>query len=187
MNKMPISSVRGRVRSWIEANSHRLGDNVLEVGSRRSNPGAWWCDNRDLARGQWLGVDMQAGAGVDAVHHAEDLYRIYPEQFTGVLCSEVLEHVRRPWKALGSLHNTLKPGGWIVITTLTAFPIHGFPDDYWRFTENGLALLLQDAGFREITTASAGSVPFVLNDHGEPGHVRKECPMHVFAVAQRGA
>ena len=100
MNRLPASSVRGRIRAYIERHAHLLGDDVLEVGSRMTNPGAWWIVNRDLAQGKWLGIDMQAGDGVDLVADIHKLPADFDGRFTGVLCSEVLEHVARPWVAL---------------------------------------------------------------------------------------
>lgn len=184
MPRAPLSSVRGRVRQWIERNAALLGDDVLEVGARQHRPGCWWLNNRDLAKGQWLGVDMQPGLGVDQV---VDMHRPPAEwhgRFSAVLCSEVLEHVARPWVALPAMRQVIRPGGHIVITTLTCFPVHGYPDDFYRYTESGLRLLLEDAGFTDVCTAGAGAVNFVLNDHGEAGQARRTCPMHVFAVAQ---
>lgn len=182
--KAPPSSVRGRIRAWIEAHADKLGDDVLEVGSRMHDPDCWWVNNRDLACGQWTGIDMQSGHGVDLVCDIGTLPPEWAGRFSAALCSEVLEHVERPWVALPQLRHVLRPGGWIVITTLTSFPIHAFPNDYWRFTESGLRLLLEDAGFRNIETANAFPVAYVLNDHGERGSVQMSCPMHVFGVAQ---
>jgi hypothetical protein len=61
LRKLPPDTVRGRVRGWIERHADKLGDDVLEVGSRLHIPGAWWCVNRDLARGAWLGIFPAAG------------------------------------------------------------------------------------------------------------------------------
>jgi SAM-dependent methyltransferase len=180
---LPLDSVRGRVRGWIERHADRLGDDVLELGARMHDPRAWWVTARDLARGQWLCTDLQPGPNVDQVADAHALPAEWSDRFSGIVCSEVLEHVERPWRALPELHRVLRPGGWLVVTTLTAFPIHGYPADYWRFTEQGLHVLLEDAGFGFLQIASAGQVEFALNDHGEPGTTRLRCPMHVFAVA----
>ena len=131
--------------------------------------------------GRWLGVDMQPGDGVDEV--LDVCGGIVPDQhklaFTGIVCSEVLEHVKDPLLALANINQMLEPGGYLLVTTLTAFPIHGFPDDYWRFTPSGLGLLLDRAGFPTVEVSGAGGVDFRLNDHGEPGITRKTCPMHV--------
>ena len=181
--QMPAGSVRGAIRRWITQHAEKLGDNVLEVGSLQHVPGAWWVENRDLARGRWTGMDMQLGPGVDVVADVHDLPDEWAGAYSGLLCSEVLEHVARPWVALPQMRAVVQPGGWAIFTTLTTFPVHGFPNDYWRFTETGLGLLLEDAGFKNITLGSAGSVPFTLDDHGS-GSVRRVAPMHVFAVAQ---
>ena len=184
MMRLPTDSVRGRIREWIEGHAALLGDDVLEIGTRRHAASAWWCENRDLAQGEWTGIDMQAGTGVDRVADIHALPQEWGGRFSGVVCSEVLEHVRRPWVALPEVRRVMQPGGWLIVTTLTAFPIHGFPDDYWRFTGSGLWGLLTDAGFSEIATAAAGGVDFHLNDHGESGFVHRRCPVHVFAVAR---
>ena len=181
--KLPKDTVRGRIRAWIETHAGKLGDDVLEVGSRQHIPGAWWCVNRDLAAGQWLGIDMQAGHGVDRVADIHDLPAEWQGRFSGVLCSEVLEHVSRPWVALPKVREVIRPGGWIIVTTMQCFPLHGFPDDYYRYSESGLRLLLEDAGFVDVTTASAGEVVFKLDDHGN-GIATRKTPMHVFAVAR---
>lgn len=182
--KMPLTSVRGRIRHWIERHAGKLGDDVLEVGSRMSRPGCWWIVNRDLARGKWLGIDMQPGHGVDQVHDMHHLPHDWTSRFSGVLCSEVLEHVRQPWRALTELRRVTRPGGYIIVTTLFAFPEHGFPDDYFRYSRSGLASLLSDAGYTDIETDYAGEIKLVLDDHGEGAIHHRKIPMHVFAVAR---
>jgi hypothetical protein len=181
---LPPNSVRGRIREYIERHADKLGEDVLEVGSRMTIPNAWWIINRDLAQGKWLGIDMQEGPGVDQVVDIHSPPAEWSGRFSGVLCSEVLEHVARPWLALPKLREIMQPGGWMVVTTLTSFPIHGFPDDYYRYTPSGLKLLLEDAGFKNVTTENAGHIEIKLNDHGEAGFCTRQLPMHVFGVAQ---
>lgn len=185
MQGLRADTVRGRIRAWIEAHADKLGDDVLEIGSRMHVPHAWWVNNRDLARGKWTGMDMQPGHNVDVVASMDSMPADWAGRFSGVLCSEVLEHVSRPWVSLPMVHDVLRPGGWIVITTLFSFPVHAFPSDFYRYTREGLHLLLADAGFDSIATAYAGQVQYHLNDHGERGHVVRDAPMHVFAVGQR--
>mgnify|MGYP002787211188 CR=1 FL=1 len=184
MKRLPPESVRGRIRGYIERHAGKLGDDVLEVGSRMVVPNAWWIVNRDLAQGKWTGIDMIDGDGVDQVADIHALPEDWARRFSGVLCSEVLEHVERPWVALPKLREVTRPGGWIVVTTLTSFPIHGFPDDYWRFTPSGLRLLLEDAGFEDVETDNAGGIRIELDDHGG-GMCKRTLPLHVFGVGRR--
>lgn len=181
---LPSDSVRGRVRGFIEKNAPRLGYNVIEVGSRQpDNSDPTWADNRRLVSPEtkWTGVDMQAGPGVDRVADAEAL-PYERSVFTGGVCSEVLEHVIDPVQVLRELARVLETGGLAIVTTLTCFPIHGYPDDYWRFTPSGLRMIMEKAGFTAVQVETAGNVTLALNDHGEPGYVYKELPIHVFAT-----
>ena len=182
--RIPLETVRGRIRAYIERHAQGLGDDVLEVGSRMTSPGAWWINNRDLAKGKWTGIDMQPGANVDLVASMDSLPSDWSRRFTGVLCSEVLEHVDRPWKHLPKLHEVMQPGALLIVTTLFAFPEHGFPDDFYRYSRSGLKLLLEDAGFKDVETEYAGDVPIMLDDHGEGPINPRKVPMHVFAVAR---
>lgn len=177
-------TVRGRIRRWLATHcAQHLGDDVLEVGSRRHFAGAWWTDNRDLVSGAYLGLDIQEGEGVDVVGNVEKLPRAWTGRFSGIICSEVLEHVQRPWKAIDEMARCLRPGGALAITTLFAFPEHGFPNDYWRFTRTTLDMLLEGAGLERITTAYDGVIVTTINDHGEPRDSTVKLPMHVFAIA----
>jgi hypothetical protein len=40
------------------------------------------------------------------------------------------------------MHRVLRPGGVCAVTSVMWFPIHAYPHDYWRFTPEGLLLLL---------------------------------------------
>lgn len=183
--RLPDNCVRGRIRRYIERHADKLGDDVLEIGSRMTNENTWWIVNRDLAKGNWIGCDMQEGHGVDVVADIHNPPNDWQGRFSGILCSEVMEHVARPWSALPKLLDMLQPGGYIVITTLFSFPEHGFPDDYYRYSRSGLNLLLSDAGFVDIETEYAGEIELKLNDHGEAGFCTRKLPMHVFAVARK--
>lgn len=66
-----------------------------------------------------------------------------------VLSDQVLEHVEgNPQQAIDECHRLLKPGGVAVHTTCFINPIHGSPNDFWRFTPAALALLHR--GWSEI-------------------------------------
>lgn len=65
------------------------------------------------------------------------------EHFDAVVSDQVLEHVEgRPDAAVRESLRVVKPGGLILHTTCFINPIHGRPHDYWRFTPEGLAVLV---------------------------------------------
>lgn len=64
--------------------------------------------------------------------------------FSYVVCTEVLEHVRRPFEAVDEIERILKPAGLVFVTTPFNFRIHGPLPDCWRFTEYGLRELFSN-------------------------------------------
>lgn len=64
--------------------------------------------------------------------------------FDYVIADQVLEHVRKPWIAVEEVRRVLKPGGLSVVTSVLMFPVHGVPEDYWRFTPDGLKVLFEN-------------------------------------------
>jgi SAM-dependent methyltransferase len=67
-----------------------------------------------------------------------------------VLCTQVLEHVRHPGAVLRECLRLLKPGGRLVVTTHGLFEEHGCPADFRRWTADGLAAEMQDAGAQNV-------------------------------------
>jgi hypothetical protein len=60
------------------------------------------------------------------------------------------------WRGHGSAKEiaaALKPGGKVYVQTPFAFEIHGYPQDFFRFTREALHLLFEDAGLHEIETS----------------------------------
>jgi SAM-dependent methyltransferase len=110
---------------------------------------------RDFFPGQrFVGCDMRTGPGVDQIQdlHSLDL----PDESVGTaLLFDTIEHVREPWRAMAELHRCLQPGGLLILTSVWYFPIHAYPDDYWRFTASAFRSLLGDA-FHPIAVDMCG-------------------------------
>lgn len=185
--KLPHDSVRGRIRAWLEKHADKLGDDVLEVGGRIHDPAAWYLSNRYLATGHWTVVDMQAGDNVDLVAdvcNAAHVYALGAKPFTGIVCSEVLEHVARPWIAAKHMFELLQPGGWIIITVPFGFHIHAYPSDYYRYTAEGLRVILTDAGFGSYEYEYGGSNVLEIKNDDSPSF-QKRIEMQLFAIARK--
>lgn len=91
----------------------------------------------------YLATDMVAGPNVDMVvnNHELDL-KFRDQQFDTILCCETLEHDLDPIDTVWQLRALLKPGGHLIITAPTiGFPLHRYPVDVWRFTEDTYRLV----------------------------------------------
>jgi SAM-dependent methyltransferase len=95
------------------------------------------------------GHDIEPGPLVKYVSPAEAL-EISDGVYDLVLCTQVLEHVRYPAKALEEFGRILAPGGYVFLTTHGVYPFHPHPVDYWRWTQQGLEAIFEDAPALEL-------------------------------------
>lgn len=78
-----------------------------------------------------------------------------------VLSTQVLEHVEDPALYLSECARVLRPGGSLVLTTHGIMHLHRDPQDYWRWTCDGLDKVVTDAGLE--VRQSAGVLGLVAS------------------------
>lgn len=118
---------------------------VLELGTKQSRPG------HSTHHGSWLPPgathikgDIENGNDVDVVTDAHDLKEFKDAEFDVFIAVSTWEHLRKPWIAAEAAARILKPGGLLYVATHHSFPIHGYPSDYCRWTDEGLAALFDE-------------------------------------------
>jgi SAM-dependent methyltransferase len=79
---------------------------------------------------------------IDLICDVANMEPISSESIGLVLNLESLEHLPYPQKAIDEIHRVLRPDGLLILTTVMHFKIHRTPKDYWRFTPDGIELLL---------------------------------------------
>lgn len=108
------------------------------------------------------------------------------ESFDYVVCDQVLEHVEGdPQQAINEQFRVLRRGGWLILTTCLMNPIHGAPNDFWRFTPAGLRKLC--GGFSHIEQAEGWGNAWVhlmqvIGVRGVPIPHARFHPLHRIAV-----
>ena len=100
-----------------------------------------------------VGVDMLAGEGVDMVVNLEQPLPAKLGLFDHVECMSVLEHSRRPWKLAANLQRLMKPDATLHLTAPFVWRVHGYPDDYFRFTRQGIRSLFEHIGWVRMSYA----------------------------------
>lgn len=103
------------------------------------------------SNGDWKTTDIEAGPGVDLVYDLQSMWQHCELKFDGIFCPSVLEHVERPWVAMYSMVAMLKPGGLLFVQTHQTFPLHFYPNDYFRFSSDALKVLCIDAGLTVVS------------------------------------
>ncbi len=111
------------------------------------------------------GVGADLGAGPDKLHSRllrvdlmpqgrpdcrADLERLpfRDASLNLVVSREVFEHLADPWLAAREVERVLAPGGLLYLQTPFIIGRHAGPDDYWRFTRQGLRRLIESSGLR---------------------------------------
>jgi SAM-dependent methyltransferase len=117
--------------------------------------------SRQRIRRNAITLDVVEAKGVDVVGDAHDLP--FPDfSFDYVWCNAVLEHLRDPRQAANELIRVLKPGGVAFVQVPFLEYVHGWPDDYYRFTLNGLRELFR--GLEEVAAGASAGPGQVLPD-----------------------
>jgi SAM-dependent methyltransferase len=95
-------------------------------------------------------VDADPNSGADHVCDGAAL-PFADNHFDYVWCNAMLEHVPDPFKVAAEIVRTLKPGGLAIVQVPFLESVHGWPQDYFRFTGQGLRSL-----FRELEEVQSG-------------------------------
>ncbi len=65
-----------------------------------------------------------------------------------VLCTQVLEHSEDPNMVMSEIYRILRPNGIVMLSTHGVFVYHPWPNDYRRWTHEGLKLEFKKAGLK---------------------------------------
>lgn len=128
---------------------------VLELGTKRS------VADRSTRHDEWvphaeeyLGTDIENWPDVDIV---ADVHRLSSmtgtEQFDVIISCSTFEHFKYPHMAAHEVMKVLRLNGLLFIQTHQTYPLHAYPQDYFRFSREALAGLFGTRmGFNVIST-----------------------------------
>jgi SAM-dependent methyltransferase len=121
---------------------------VLELGTKRWNPDRpthhkVWAPNAS----EFMMTDIEPGIDVDFVCDAHRLAgELGPKSFDAIISCSTFEHFRQPWVVAREIYEVLGTGGVVFVQTHQSFPLHGYPQDFYRFSREALHTLFADSG-----------------------------------------
>jgi hypothetical protein len=151
---------------WIKTYRAMAKAPVLEIGSKHYSKDVS-INYRELFPSiEYIGTDMSEGPNVDIViDFTTDIetirQRLGNRKINTVVCCSVLEHVNHVFKMAENISAILEPGGVLFISVPFTWRFHGYPNDYWRFTPEGIKYLFKDFTFEPDKGMTSSNV---LND-----------------------
>jgi SAM-dependent methyltransferase len=141
-------AMAGIIRKYAEENPPKCSPNILvDLGCGAMPYKPLWAPLVD----RYLGVDLAENRSADL--HFEGPERRVPlaDHTAGiVLSTQVLEHVPSPEAYLAEARRVLRPDGLLILSTHGFWMYHPSPTDYWRWTADGLKLLLERTGWEVV-------------------------------------
>lgn len=143
--------------------AHASAGRTLDIGAQ-TGPYAKCFPNR-------VALDIEPRRGIQIVADAQAM-GLADASFDVVLCTEVLEHLPEPQRAIDEMYRVLRPGGTLLLTTRFLFPIHDAPHDYFRFTKYGLRHLLRAFTIEAVEeeTTTVGTLAVLIQRLGMQTH-----------------
>ena len=120
----------------------------------------WGCGTKPITRYcklgdnvTYLGIDKNKEVKPGLVADINSFF-LLNIQYDFAFCMEVLEHVEHPEYLIRNVYTNLKSGGKFFLSVPFLFAKHS-DEDYWRFTDAGIKLLLERGGFKIISLKSS--------------------------------
>jgi|GEM_PF-3407384 len=157
----PVRS-RERLEAWLETQAPYISGPILDVGTSPDQR-TWQlaiAARETLDSSEQVYDDSQLRP--DHVGDVQAMPAIPDGHFGTVICTEVLEHVRRPDLAAAELLRVTRPGGTLIVSVPFLYHFHPCPLDLRRFTHQGLSELVKDAGWH---VEELGGIPMPPEAH----------------------
>lgn len=145
----PVNASRHHLREFAKEASRQGKDPSFKVLDIGAGPAPY---RSYFSHVTYETSDLKARPGIDHVCSITEL-TIPDDTYDLVFCSQTLEHVPEPVKALREIQRVLKPGGEAWLSAPLFFEEHQKPLDFFRYTRFAWRSMARSAGLRieEIT------------------------------------
>jgi SAM-dependent methyltransferase len=100
---------------------------------------------------KYVTLDIDPTTNANIISPIKDM-KVRDDSFDNIICTEVLEHCPEPHRAIDEIHRVLVKGGTCILTTRFMYPFHKNPNDYFRYSKEGLEHLFRNFQGVEITS-----------------------------------
>lgn len=132
----------------LEIEKFDIKGSILDIGSKKSlsNVSNYIKNNQNITY-----LDKYSDEFDDLKIDLEEKYNNQKNsKFENVIIFNVLEHIFNFQNCMDTCNFFLKKDGLILGSTPFLFQIHGSPNDYFRYSEEALLIILKKGGFKEI-------------------------------------
>jgi len=143
----------------IAKHAHYLCGRILDVGS--SGKSRYFNLFKNIT--DYVSLDYNPDFKPDIISDAQFMPMVPDSSFDNIFCGHVLDDLPHPEKAVKEFHRILKKEGILMITVL-GLNIGAEDLNYWRFTPNGIKLLLTENGFEILECEKVGSGIFSVTN-----------------------
>ena len=147
--------IKGSIRKWFVSNVYAdhnaslsvklILNDLIDDLHKKDGVGINIGSGSTMLSDNILNLDIYPGDNIDIVGSVLSVPRD-DESIDLVVSQEVLEHVDNPDQAMLEIKRILKPGGFGYIQLPFIIGYHPCPNDYWRFTQDGVRQLVDKAG-----------------------------------------
>jgi SAM-dependent methyltransferase len=162
MNKRFRPPVYGNLYYSLTALSNKIEFQLQEIrknmtSETRANLLDFGCGSRPFKEivgslnFNYLGADIASIEQVDIVIEENGTLKLANEKVDVVLSTQVLEHIYDFDFYLKESHRVLKEDAYLLLSTHGHWQFHPDPNDYWRWTSQGLKEVIKRNGFEIIS------------------------------------
>lgn len=148
VDNLHLAGLRQQILTALREASVHFSGKVLDVGCGRMPYRSLFENNPSV---EYIGIDLPGSKYFPELIFNNGNIPLQDNSLGAAFATEVLEHCAEPTKLVAEIYRVLKPGGYFFFTVPFVWPLHGLPDDYWRFTPQSLKNILHDCNFNKVT------------------------------------
>ena len=109
---------------------------------------------------EYIGVDIREGPGVDLV--MDDPYHLpftlAEAEYNLIVSCSCFEHCVNPWRLMRDVVQVMAPGALLILCAPFNWKYHPHPNDYYRYSHEGLAALCKEVGLDVVECYMNGDI-----------------------------